>query len=378
MRMALDNIYSSNQGELIANEGQNGRVDMDQLLSRRAGGVYRTEGDASIVPLAVISSAGDALTALQMTDQIQESRTGVGRNSMGMQADALQNTATGSLVQEEAVNQRLEMISRNYAENFFKPMASYTLFLLSRYHNRDAEVMLKGRPLATRPADWSPDMSVSVSVGLGTGNRAKQAQGLQMVLTSQQAIAERLGPSSPVKLSHIMYTLRRQAAVLGFQDADAFYGTDEETKQAEAAIQAQAAQPQPDPNQALVQIEQAKAESQMRVAQINQQMKAMELEAKRNEGIANVAIEARNEERKHELEVQRLQAELVLEQAKLALLERKTALEMAVKEMDVNNKAALDGRRMEIERELSITVQREREANNIAVQNEQREPQGGM
>ena len=252
------------------------------------------------------------------------------------------------------------------------------LFLLSRYHNRDAEVMLKGRPLATRPADWSPDMSVSVSVGLGTGNRAKQAQGLQMVLTSQQAIAERLGPSSPVKLSHIMYTLRRQAAVLGFQDADAFYGTDEETKQAEAAIQAQAAQPQPDPNQALVQIEQAKAESQMRVAQINQQMKAMELEAKRNEGIANVAIEARNEERKHELEVQRLQAELVLEQAKLALLERKTALEMAVKEMDVNNKAALDGRRMEIERELSITVQREREANTIAVQNEQREPQGGM
>lgn len=366
-RGLLDNIYLANHGELVVSKGQNGSVNMDLLLSRRAGGVYEIEGDASITSLPVAPVSADAITALQMTDRVNEARTGVGANLQGVQADALQNSATGAAIQEEAINQRNELVARNYAEFFYKPLATYTLHLLSRYHDRKAEVMLNGRPLQTRPSDWSPDMAVRVSVGLGTGNRAKQAAGLQQIMQVQTTAMQALGPASPVKLRHVMYSAKRLAAALGFQDVDAFFGTDEETMQAEQAMAQQAAQPQPDPNQALVQIEQAKAQAQAQKAQADVQIKGMELEQKRREGQAKVLTDAQMQEREHEREMARIAAQMRLDEAKanaqIAIMERKAALEMALAQMKVDNDAALEGRRIELEHELKSLVSSEMAAN---------------
>ena len=93
MRQMLDNLALSNQGELVANEGTSGEVEYDSLLARGVGAVHRIKGDATITPLPVMTSSGDALQAMSLTDQITERRTGISSRTQSLQADTLQNTA---------------------------------------------------------------------------------------------------------------------------------------------------------------------------------------------------------------------------------------------------------------------------------------------
>ena len=63
----------------------------------------------------------------------------------GLQADALQNTATGAVIVEDSANQRLELIARILAEDFFKPVAQYVLLLVSRHQTKPMHAYMRGR-----------------------------------------------------------------------------------------------------------------------------------------------------------------------------------------------------------------------------------------
>ena len=318
-RQYLDNLALANQAELVVNEGQSGSVEYDSLLARGVGAVHRLRGDATITPLPVSTSSADALQGLQMSAELIERRTGVSSRTRGLQADALQNTATGAAIMEEAVNQRLELIARVYAETFFKPLGRYVLHLVHRYHDKAIQLRLKGRFMHFDPRNWDPDMDVAVAVGLGTGNRGRLAAAYSQVLQIQQAFMAQLGQRSPVHLANIVYTCHKLAEAAGLESPERFFGTEEDARRAEQALTN--APPKP-----------SAAEQKLALEKQKFQLEQQKTQAQ----IQHDAWTAQTEARRKALETQ----------SQLALERQKAAGQFALKTMEMNMEQALDRERL--------------------------------
>ena len=316
-RQYLDSLALGNQGELVVNEGMSGSVEYDSLLARGVGAVHRLKGDATIAPLPVATSAAEALQGLEMSSALIERRTGVSSRTQSLQADTLQNTATGASIMEEAVNQRLELIARVYAETFFKPLGRYILHLLNRYHDKAVQLRLKGRFMAFDPRKWDPDMDISVAVGLGTGNRNRLVSAYRQILQIQQDFLRQLGKNSPVRLSHIAYTCRKMAEAAGLEAPERFFGTEEDARRAEAAMMNAPAQPSPE--QQKLQLEQQKAQAKQQTdawkAQTDAQRKAFETQSR-------MALEKQKAEGQLALKAMEMSMEKDLCQTRLQMGER--------------------------------------------------------
>lgn len=320
-RQYLDNLALSNQGELVVNEGQSGAVEYDSLLARGIGAVHRVRGDATITPLPIATSSGDALAGLQMSSELIERRTGVSSRTQSLQADTLQNTATGASIMEEAINQRLELIARVYAETFFKPLGRYVLHLLHRYHDKAIQLRLKGRYMQFDPKNWDPDMDISVAVGLGTGNRQKLLAIYQGILGIQQQFVQTLGRNSPVRLTNIIYTCHKMVEAAGLEAPERFFGTEEQAAQAEQAIMQTPEQPSPEAQK--WQLEQRKAQAKQQTdawkAQTDAQRKAFETQGK-------LALEKQKTEGELLLKAMEMKMEKELDQTRLLMGEKGSGL----------------------------------------------------
>lgn len=321
-RQFLDGLALGNQGEIVVNEGQAGSVEYDSLLARGVGAVHRLKGDASITPLPVVSNIAEALQGLEMSKDLIERRTGVSSRTQSIKADTLQNTATGASIMEEAINQRLELVARVYAETFFKPLARFLLHLLHCYHDKQIQLRLKDRFMEFNPQDWDPDMDISVAVGLGTGNRSKLIGSYGQILQIQQTMLMQLGPQiSPVKLSHIVHTCHKMVEAAGLEAPERFFGSEEEAK---AASQAMANQPaQPSPEQQKLQLEQQKAAAKM---QIDKQKVQTEAERKAFETQAKIALERQKLDGQIAMKKNEQAMEFMLDKARLAQGERSPGL----------------------------------------------------
>ena len=320
-RQYLDNLALSNQGELVVNEGMSGSVEYDSLLARGVGAVHRVRGDASITPLPVATSSGDALAGLQMSAEIIERRTGVSSRTQSLQADALQNTATGASIMEEAINQRLELIARVYAETFFKPLGRYILHLLHRYQDTSVQLRLKGRFMDFDPRTWDPDMDIAVAVGLGTGNRSKLLSAYARILQIQQGFMQQLGSHSPVGLSHIVYTCRKMAEAAGLESPERFFGTEEDAKRTEQAMRNAPARPSVEEQK--LQLEQQKAQARQRTedwkAHTEAQRRAFETQS-------SMELERRKAEGQLALKAMEMGLEKELDETRLRLGEKGSGL----------------------------------------------------
>lgn len=321
-RQYLDGLALGNQGEIVVSEGQSGSVEYDSLLARGVGSVHRIKGDASITALPVASNIADALQGLEMSKDIIERRTGVSSRTQSLKADALQNTATGASIMEEAVNQRLELVARVYAETFFKPLGRYLLHLLHCYHDKQIQLRLKDRFMEFNPQDWDPDMDISVAVGLGTGNRSKLLGAYAQILQIQQTMLAQLGPQvSPVKLSHIVHTCHKMAEAAGLEAPERFFGSEEDAKMASQAMANQPAQPSPE--QQKLQLEQQKAQAKMA---LDQQKVQTEAQRKAFETQAKIGLEKQKAQGQLAMKAQEMALEANLDARRMALGDRSPGL----------------------------------------------------
>lgn len=310
----LDNLALSNQGELVVNEGMSGDVEYDSLLARGVGAVHRIKGDATITPLPVMTSSGDALQAMSLTDQITERRTGISSRTQSLQADTLQNTATGANIMEEAINQRLELVARVYAESFFKPLGRYVLHLLHKYHDKAVQLRIKGKFMAFDPSTWDPDMDISVAVGLGTGNRTRLLAVYQQILSLQQQFVTAFQKNSPVRLSNIIYTCHKMVEAAGLEAPERFFGTEDDARKAEKAIMEE--KPQPSPEAQKLELEKQKAQAKMA---LDKQKAQTEAQRKAWEAQSDAALGEMKIKGQLALKVQEMEGEKQLDAMKMAL-----------------------------------------------------------
>jgi hypothetical protein len=269
-RQALDNIYISNN-QRLAVDWQN--VNMSDLLTSRPGGIIRTTGapGQSIMPLDMPSNLmQQILPALEYCDLQREMRTGIGKDTMGVDADALQDvTKGGQLAAMSAAGKKVELVARLMAEGV-KDIFLKIHGLLRRHQDEELTFRLTDkRWINANPADWSERTEVVPNVGLGSGNREEARQNVMLLGQAQGQLAQ-FGLVGPKQAYN---TFRKMSHLLGFENPTEF-AMDPDSPE----FQQQQAQHPPQPAPA-VQVAQIKAKTDTDVANMRMQTEQMKTQS---------------------------------------------------------------------------------------------------
>jgi hypothetical protein len=261
-----------------------GEVNMQDLINPEISGIVRVTKPGMQREIVHTFVGPDALPVLEYYDGIKEERTGITKASQGLDADSLQSSTKAAVAGTfAAAQQQIEMIARVFAETGIRRLFKGILGLMCRHQDRPRTVRLRGTYVEIDPRQWDATMDVSINVALGQGAPEDRIATLSSILAAQQAAKEMGAPF--VSWVEIRNALAKGAELAGWHNPDQFFrpwGMAEE-QQMQAAMANQP--PAPDPNMALVQVEAAKAQSQMQIeqlkAEVQRSIEAQKMELER-------------------------------------------------------------------------------------------------
>jgi hypothetical protein len=219
----------------------------------------------------MIPVGADAFQMIEYVDTVREQRTGVTRYNQGLDADTLNKTATGVNLLQNAAQQRLELIARVFAEGGVKRAFRRILELVCKHQQRPRMIRLRGAWVPMDPREWSSRMDLSVSVGLGTGNRDQQVAHLMALLDLDARIAAlQGGVAGPLLTARNVYNkLAKLVEAAGLKSVEPYY-TDPMT----APPPPPPAPPPPDPHAIRAQAELRKAENAPQLEEVRARIHA--------------------------------------------------------------------------------------------------------
>ena len=224
MRQMLDNMYLTNNNRVAVQDGQ---VAMDDLLTNRPGGIVRTKQPPSnvMMPLPAQPITEQATTMLGYLDSVKETRTGITRQSQGLDANTLNKTATGQNQILTQSQMRMELIARIFAETGVKDLALKIFELVCKYQQKEKIVRIRGKYIPMRPYEWKDRVNVTVQVGLGTGSKEQQLILLNAILERQmQAINLQQNVFGPmVNLRNVYNSLKKLIENAGLNGIEPYF-----------------------------------------------------------------------------------------------------------------------------------------------------------
>lgn len=278
-------------------------VNIDDLLTSRPHGPIRGNGPPSqwIEPIQPPSNLVEqVLPALQYIDGLRSNRTGIGKGTMGLDADELQNvTKGGQLAAMSAQALIVELIARFLAEGlrhiFLKIHAE-----LMRHQDKPLEYQIAGKWVRVDPSSWRKRTRVSANVGLGSGNREEMRTNVQLLAQGQMGVAQ-LGLVGP-KQGYEAFKLLCES--LGFNNPERFamdpqgqeYAQHLQQMQANAAHQPQAPQVQAAQIRAQMEAGKQQSEDQRKIMELMGELNVLRLkmaqeQTQHEQGIAHEAIQ---------------------------------------------------------------------------------------
>lgn len=223
-RQMLNNAYHVNYSRNIVNE----RIDLDDLLNTTAGGYVRADGMGpiadSIQPLVVQKQIPELLQAIEYTDTARETRTGVTRFNQGLDADSLNQTATGFKGLMGASQNREQLMARMLADGI-EVLYNKIISLSHKYQHDKTQVRVTGEVIEIDPTGWRYNMDAVVQVGLGSGDRQEKIANLNFIYQTQIAqMQQGLQLSDQTKLYATLEEIIRE---VGLRDVEIFFNNPE-------------------------------------------------------------------------------------------------------------------------------------------------------
>ena len=320
LRQTLDNLYKTNNPRPVVGDGAVGETTIDDIGETAPGALIRVRNAGAMDWAVVPFTAQHSFPMLEYMARQVEERTGIQRKGQGFNAEALRknspDTATQAAIDENSRNERAEMIARIFAETGVKRLFKLVLGLLVRHQPRERIVRLRNSWVPMDPSGWSAEMDVTISVGLGIGNKAEQIGQAQTVLQAMERLA-----STPygwlLQPEHVRAAVARLFNAAGIRNVDDYIG--DPGRLAPPA-------PAPDPAGMGAEIEARRHAAEL---QARQQRAEMELELARAEGAARIqlmreeaAAKLAAAREKAALEVQlareKMQMEMALERERIA------------------------------------------------------------
>ena len=264
IRGQLDNMYLANNGRYAISD----RVNLDDMLTSRPGGIVRVEGDpgSGIMPLSHPPLPASSFGMVEYMDSMKEKRTGITAYNQGLDSNSLNKTATGVAQIMNASQQRIELVARTFAETGVKELFKLVHYLVRTTLTKPDIIRLRNKWVEVDPREWKARKDLSISVGLGAGNKDQQLVHLTSILNMQkEAIA--VGLTNPEKIYNALAKLTQNA---GFKNPEEFWVNpantpeqegqqEDKPSEAEIAVQGQ------------LQIEREKAQAQLQQEQLRSQ-----------------------------------------------------------------------------------------------------------
>lgn len=301
VRSVLDNLYLSNNGRFAVDPA---RVTLDDFLVSRPGGIVRVDGEPgnAIMPLFQPFNPAPAMQMAEYMDVQRELRTGIPRVQQGQLDPLSQNkTATGISQVFAAGQQRIELIARYFAEAV-KELCMVVHALLSKHSKKPLVLMLDQEFVPVDPRQWAKRTDMSISVGLGSGNRFEQTQFLQQIL------AVMFGPAGPMGLtdpSKVYNALAKLTTAVGYKNPEEFWINPASAKQPP---------PPPPPDPKLVEVQQR---GQIEQAKLQQDAQATQAQLSADAQFKQQEMMLKERELQLKVEEMQLQARVELEKEKL-------------------------------------------------------------
>jgi len=334
LRQQLNGLYLTNNPRMYVPDECTTDDTIDDLLTVRPGGIVRGKGADGPKPLYEAFDMSKGMDMLQYITGERESRTGITRLNQGLDADALNKTATGTALMQAQGQQMEEFVARNFAEALGR-LFSKKLRLMQAAA-KPFPIKVEGQSKMVDPNKWPDGLSANVRVGLGSGRKDQRLQYRDMMLDAQKE-ALPMGLASKGNIFKNLSAMVRDAGLGVPTD----YFLDPDSPEGQQA--AQQAQPQPDP--AIL-----KAQAQIASLQATQQVKQQGAQAdfvlKQQKIQADHALNTDKAQQEAELEANRLQTETALSIAELQSKEH-LAHRQAELAHDVNLKKARSGGRLD-------------------------------
>jgi hypothetical protein len=320
-RASLDSLAQSiyPRTVVIDNDGR-----MEDAMNPEVGAILRAKTPTGYVPLVTPFVGEQAFPMLTYMDSVREQRTGMSKVSMGLDAEALQNTtATAAEGQFTRSQDRIDLIARTLA-NGLRKLYRGILRLTVENQRQQRVVELRGQWVPVDPRLWRLDMDVVCNVGLGGGSDAAKTQILTGIAQKQEQIIATGGPSNPLAgLEELRNTYTKILELGGFKNTTAFFKELPKGPDGKVALPQQP--PPPDPK--LVEVQE-----KAKLAQMEAQAGAQLDQAKAGEDYRLKELQIQAEER---VSMRRVEGELALKErqvaAELNLKERQLVAELELK-----------------------------------------------
>lgn len=275
-RQYLDSLYLANNPRTYVNTAAG--VNLDDLLNNRIGGIVRGNQPMmnAISPLTTSIVAAPALQGIEFMDTRREIRTGITRYGQGLEADTLNQTATGISKIMGASQQRTQMTARIMAETGVKDLFKLILKLVCKNQDKAATIRLRNKWVEFDPRSWSHEMDASVNVGLGTGDKSETIMNLNMLINEQKQL---MATNSPMAdMSKLYNTYRQLLKAMGIKGLDLFFNDPSKIPPATPA-------PPPQPPEQIIaeatkEVEMIKLQGQREKIAADKEMKQMDLQIK--------------------------------------------------------------------------------------------------
>lgn len=168
-RQMMDDIYDAT-GRLIVND----KVDMDDLLTNRLGGVTRTDDEIagnSVFQLEHNFIGDKVLLIMQSIKADLAQSTGELMANQGLEADKIYaETATRFEGVRDAGAAKVGLVARVIAENGFKDLFEGIAWLVSHFQSSRDEISVLKKKLTIDPTNWWNDHHIQAQAGLGAGD----------------------------------------------------------------------------------------------------------------------------------------------------------------------------------------------------------------
>ena len=343
LRAFLDNLYLQNFPQKVIIKGQ--VENLDEVVNPTLGGVIIAKNVGAVTNLETPFAAKESLTGLEYCDQIIQKRTGISRQTMQLDPEALQNqSATAAQIGHDAAYSRTELIARNFANSLERFFAKMLRLVIENQDQADI-IRLRDTFVEMNPQSWTAEMDVTIDVGLGTGSRDRDMSMLNLIASKQEQIILQAGQDNPLAgLQEYRNTLVKMVEAGGGRSPEMFFK--EVTPESLAQFQ-QAQSQKPDP-------EMAKLQGQMQAEQARSQSN---LQIKTQETQARFQLDSQQ----HAADIQTMQDKA---KAELVILQQKASLEAQLKREELAQEAQLKREAM------LLDVQARSHQTNIEAQNE--------
>lgn len=308
----------------------------EQLSLMSPGSSVFVKKPGTIREISVPFVGQSALPMLQHFDSQAESRTGISRGAMGLDPDTLQNqSATAAQLAWNASMGKVELIARIYADTAMRQLFQGILKILIRYQDFPRMVRMSGQQVQIDPRQWEAftDADVSISTGLGTGNRDRDIAFLNQISQQQLGMLQAIGPNPSVGWSQFIRTQQKMAEAAGIANPEMFFADMPPDWQPQPPPEPP---PPPDPRILEVQRKAARDQADIQIDQAEIQLKARELALKE----AQVMMSAGQDMSEKDIQTLILQYEKMLQEN--ALKREQIAMNLDLKAAELEAEIQLE------------------------------------